>query len=304
MLRRVLLFITTNVLVIATISIIIGVLGIHPYLSKYGIDYTQLAIFCALWGMTGSFISLLLSKFMAKMAMGVVIINPKTATRDEHFLLDIIYTEAKRAGLSRMPEVGIYHSPELNAFATGPSRNHALVAVSSGLLNNMNRDEIEAVLAHEISHIANGDMVTMTLIQGIINSFAMFLSRIVAYAISVAISRGDDREEGISTLAFNILTIVFDILFTVLGSMIVAAFSRWREYRADAGGARLAGREKMIAALQRLRSTMDREDDRAPSLAALKISHHPSWLEVFSSHPPLDKRIARLQEHSNENPGF
>lgn len=295
MMKRVLLFLATNILVIATISMITSALGLHGYLTKYGIDYTQLAIFCAIWGSAGAFISLFLSKFMAKMAMGVVIINPNNATKEERFLLEIIYSLANKAGLKTMPEVGIYASPELNAFATGPSKNNSLVAVSSGLLANMNRNEIEAVLGHEISHVANGDMVTMTLIQGIVNAFAMFLSRIAAYAVSIALSRGDERSGDISYLTYSILTFVFDILFTLLGTILVAAFSRWREYRADFGGAKLAGRDNMIAALRRLQATSEIEDDRAPSLAALKISHHSNWLALFSTHPPLDKRISRLQ---------
>lgn len=296
MLKRILLFIATNILVIATISIITSALGLHSYLTTYGINYTQLAIFCALWGTVGSFISLLLSKFMAKMAMGVVIINPNNATREERFILEIVYQLAKRAGLKTMPEVGIYRSPELNAFATGPTKNNALVAVSSGLLMSMNREEIEAVLGHEISHVGNGDMITMTLVQGVVNAFSMFLSRIIAYAISIGLSRGEERSEAPSAVYF-ILTLVFDILFTFLGSiLVVAPYSRWREYRADAGGAKLAGRDNMIAALRRLQKGADIEDDRAPSLAALKISHHPSWLELLSTHPPIEKRIARLQE--------
>lgn len=295
MLKRVLLFIATNVLVIATISIIISVLGLHTYLTAYGIDYEKLALFCVVWGMGGAFISLLMSKFIAKMAMSVVIINPNNATREERFLLEIIYSLANKAGLKKMPEVGIYRSPELNAFATGPSRNNSLVAVSSGLLMSMNRDEIEAVLGHEISHIANGDMVTMTLIQGVVNSFALFLSRVIAYSISLAM-RGDEKSSEFSYMTYSLLTIVFDILFTLLGTILVAAFSRWREYRADSGGAKLSGRDKMIAALKRLQNTSDIEDDRAPSLAAFKIARHPNWLEIFSTHPPLEKRIARLQE--------
>lgn len=294
MLNRVLLFLGTNLLIITTISVITSALGLHHYLSAHGLDYRQLAVFCALWGMGGSLISLWLSKVIAKMAMGVVIINPKTATRDEHFLLDIVQSLAKSAGLKRMPEVGIYHSPEINAFATGPSQNNALVAVSSGLLAGMNRQEIEGVLGHEISHIANGDMVTMTLIQGVINAFALFFSRVLAYAVSIALSRGDERSGDISYLTYSIFTFVFDILFTVLGSLLVAAFSRYREYRADAGGAKLAGRGNMVAALQRLQATTSLEDDSAPSLAALKIANHPAWLEWFSTHPPLQKRIARL----------
>jgi|SRR5579885_1518444 heat shock protein HtpX len=298
MFKRVLLFIATNILVITTISIIFSVLGLHSFLTSYGIDYESLAIFCLIWGMGGAFISLLLSRFIAKLAMGVVIINPNNATREERFLLELIYSLANKAGLKSMPEVGIYRSPELNAFATGPAKNRALVAVSSGLLMSMNRDEIEAVLGHEISHIANGDMVTMTLIQGVINSFAMFLSRIIAYSISVAM-RGDERSGEFSYVAYNLLTFVFDILFTLLGSILVAAFSRWREFRADSGGAKLAGREKMIAALRRLQNASEIEDARAPSLAAFKIAHHSNWLEIFSTHPPLEKRIARLQQNRN-----
>lgn len=294
MFKRILLFIATNVLVIATISIITSLLGLHSYLTSYGIDYKQLAIFCAIWGTTGAFISLLMSKFIAKMSMGVVIINPNNATREEYFLLEIIHRLVRKAGITTMPEVGIYSSPEVNAFATGPTKNHALVAVSSGLLANMNRDEVEAVLGHEISHVANGDMITMTCIQGVVNAFSLFLSRIIAYAIAQGM-RSDERDGSFSYVTYSLLSIVFDILFTFLGTILVAAFSRWREYRADAGGAKLAGRDNMIAALRRLQQTYEVEDERAPSLAAFKISHHSSWLELLSSHPPLEKRIARLQ---------
>ena len=299
MLKRLMLFLATNILVIATISIITSALGLHGYLSVHGLNYQQLATFCFIWGMGGAFIALLLSKFIAKRAMGVVVINPKNATRDEHFLLDIIYDLAKKSGLRKMPEVGIYHSPELNAFATGPSRKNALVAVSSGLMINMNRDEITGVLGHEISHIANGDMVTMTLVQGTINAFSMFLSRVAAYAISIGLSRDEEKSAEFSYYTFSILTIFFDIFFTLLGSILVAAYSRRREYRADKGGAKLAGRDNMIDALKRLQRTADIEDDRAPSLSALKISHHSSWLQLFSSHPPLEKRIARLSRMPN-----
>lgn len=295
MIKRIALFIATNALVIATISIVTSLLGLHGYLTQYGIDYQKLAIFCALWGSGGAFISLLLSKFIAKMAMDVVIINPKNATREETFLLEIIRNLSRKAGLRNMPEVGIYRSPEVNAFATGPSKNNSLIAVSSGLLMNLNRDEVEAVLGHEISHVANGDMVTMTLIQGVVNSFALFLSRIIAYAVSLSLSRGDERNGEFSYLTYSLLTLVFDILFTLLGSILVAAFSRWREFRADRGGAKLAGRESMIAALRRLQQTIDLEDERAPSLATFKIAHKPSWMDLFSSHPPLSKRISRLE---------
>lgn len=294
MVKRVLLFIATNVLVIATLSIFISLLGIQPYLTANGINYKSLAIFCAIWGMGGAFISLLMSKFMAKHLMDVQIIDPQSASGSERALLNTVYSLSQRAGLPKNPEVGIYNSPEINAFATGPSKNNALVAVSAGLLQGMNQQEVEAVLAHEISHVANGDMVTMTLIQGVVNAFAMFLSRIVAYVISMAMSR-DEEGQGISYLAYAGLTFVFDILFTLLGSILVAAFSRWREYRADAGGARLAGKDKMIDALQRLKAGTGIQDNRAPAIAALKISQPSGWLSLFSSHPSLDARIARLR---------
>lgn len=295
MFKRIALFLATNLLVIATLSIVTSALGLHQYLSAHGLDYRALAIFCLIWGMGASLISLLFSKTIAKFAMGVVIINPRNATHDERFLLDIVYQLAKQAGLKSIPEVGIYHSPEINAFATGPSQHQALVAVSSGLLNGMNHDEIEGVIAHEISHIANGDMVTMTLLQGVINAFALFFSRILAYAAAIALSRGDDRQDAISYLTYSLFTLVFDILFTLFGSVLVAAYSRHREYRADQRGAALAGKPAMIAALKRLAATANLEDDRAPSLAAFKIANHKAWIALFSTHPPLQKRIARLE---------
>lgn len=296
MVKRIVLFLLTNLLIIATISLVTSLLGIKPYLTKHGLDYQSLALFCAVWGTAGAFISLALSKFMAKQFMGVRVIDPQRATGLEQRLLSIVYGLAQKVGIHTMPEVGVYDSPEINAFATGPTKNKALVAVSSGLLNRMNTDEIEGVLGHEISHIANGDMVTMTLIQGIVNAFAMFLSRIIAYLIASATSGSRNNEgESISYLAFYTLTIVFDILFTLLGSLVTAAFSRWREYRADRGGAQLAGKYKMIAALERLKGTLEIEDNRAPSLATLKIAHKPSIFHWWASHPSLDARIERLQ---------
>lgn len=299
MFSRVLLFLATNILVIATISIVTNLLGLHSYLTAHGINYLSLAIFCTLWGTAGAFISLLTSKFIAKKSMGVNIIDPNTAVGEEKNILELIHQLARKAGLKTLPEVGIYNSPELNAFATGPTKNNSLLAVSSGLLQKMNPDQIEGVLGHEISHITNGDMVTMTLILGIINAFALFLSRLVAYVISVG-AAGRNNNEGTTNSPgplFFMLSMVFDILFTFLGSILVAAFSRHREYRADKGGAILAGRNKMIAALQALQKAMEPEDTRAPSLATLKISHKSSGFRaLFSSHPPLELRIARLQK--------
>ena len=300
MFKRVLLFIGTNILVIATISIVTHLLGLHTYLTTHGINYQSLAIFCAFWGTAGAFISLLLSKFIAKKSMGVEVIDPNaTQTEEQRNILDIVHGLARKAGLTTMPEVGIYQSSELNAFATGATKKNSLVAVSSGLLQKMNRDEIEGVLGHEISHITNGDMVTMTLLQGIINAFALFLSRIVAYIISMGAAGRDDSQESITGPGpmFYMLTMMFDVLFTLLGSILVATFSRYREYRADRGGSNLAGRNNMIAALQALQRNMQPEDTRAPSLATLKISHKSAGLRaLFSSHPPLELRIARLQQ--------
>ncbi len=241
-----------------------------------------------------------MSKFIAKKSMGVKLVDVNTTQTEERTLLDIVHGLIRKVGLTTMPEVGIYQSAELNAFATGPSKNRSLVAVSSGLLQKMNPDEIEGVLGHEISHVANGDMVTMTLLQGVINAFALFLSRIVAYIISMGVAGRNENQESVAGPGpmFYLLSIVFDILFTLLGSILVAAFSRYREYRADKGGAILAGRSKMIAALQALQAAMAPEDTRAPSLANLKISHKSyGFRALFSSHPPLELRIKRLEEN-------
>ena len=207
-----------------------------------------------------------------------------------------MYALARRVGLQTMPEVGVYSSPEVNAFATGPTKNRALVAVSSGLFQVMDAEETEAVLGHEISHVANGDMVTMTLIQGVVNAFALFLSRIIAYIISMVVSKGEENQRGFSYMTFYMFTIVFDILFTLLGSIVTAAFSRWREYRADTGGAKLVGRKNMIDALEKLKTTLNIQDKRAPSLAALKMSQPRGIMAIFASHPSLDDRIARLEK--------
>lgn len=297
MIKRIFLFIITNALVIATISIVISLLGLHPYLSSKGIDYRTLAIFCALWGTGGAFISLWMSKVVAKTSMGVQVIDPATASGQQQYFLNKVYNLAKGVGLNKMPEVGFYESPELNAFATGPSKNNSLVAISTGLLQNMQSNEVEAVLGHEISHVANGDMVTMTLIQGITNAFALFLSRIIAYAITLGMSRGDQESSSAgSSMTFVGLTVLFDVMFTLLGSIVVASFSRHREYRADAGGAKLTGRTNMIEALKKLQEFSQIQDQRAPSLAALKISHQKSWTTLFASHPPIEERIKRLEK--------
>lgn len=294
--KRILLFIAVNVLVLVTISLILNLLHVQPYLSKTGLDYNSLMIFCLIWGMVGAFISLALSRIMAKWLMGVQVIDPKQAVGQERQLLEIVYNLARQAGLSTMPEVGIYQSSEVNAFATGPSQSRSLVAVSSGLLRRMNTPEIEAVLAHEISHITNGDMVTMTLLQGVVNAFVMFFARVLAYAVMRLGRQRDDGEIG-SPFLYTMLVFVFEIMFMILGTIVIATYSRFREYRADAGGARLVGRDKMIMALRALERTTEIHDPHAeqPAFQAMKISNTKPFLRLFSSHPPLEERIARLE---------
>lgn len=295
--KRVLLFIAVNALVLVTISIILNVLDVKPYLTQNGIDYDTLMIFCFVWGMGGAFISLALSRVMAKWMMGVQVIDANRASGQERELVDMVYKLARNAGLSTMPQVGIYQSPEVNAFATGPTRARSLVAVSSGLLRRMNSSEVDAVLAHEIAHVANGDMVTMTLLQGVVNAFVMFFARVLAYAV-MRLGRQKDEDSSIgSPFMYSMLVFAFEIMFMVLGTIVIATYSRFREYRADAGGARLVGRDKMIAALQALDRTLQIEDPKTdkPAFQAFKISSNKPIMRLFSSHPPLADRIARLQ---------
>ena len=296
MIRRIFLFVLTNFLVMATISVVINLLGIKPYLSANGIDYSSLMAVCAIWGMAGAFISLLMSKVSAKWMMGVKIIDPNTSSPDLRELVRVVHELARRAQLPAMPEVGIYESPEVNAFATGPSKGNSLVAVSTGLLHRMGRSEVEGVLGHEIAHIANGDMVTMTLIQGVVNAFVMFFARVAAFAISNLMRDEDDR--GPSYMVQNVLIFVFDILFGLLGSMVVCYFSRQREFRADNGGASLAGRDKMIGALRALQSTSEMVDYRQASMQTLKISSPKGLFALLLTHPPLEQRIERLRQYA------
>ncbi|HOI41791.1 MAG TPA: protease HtpX [Elusimicrobiales bacterium] len=288
--KRIFLFVVLNVLVITTISITLNLLGLRPYISAYGIDYTSLMIFCLIWGMGGAFISLALSRVMAKWMMGVQVIDPNTADPALSRLVATVHNLAKAAGLPKMPEVGVYGSPEVNAFATGPTRSRSLVAVSAGLLEAMDRDQVEGVLGHEIAHIANGDMVTMTLLQGVINAMVMFLARVIAFFL---FRNSRDSGGGMQFL----VVIVLQIVLSFFGMILLAAFSRYREYRADAGGASLAGREKMIDALEGLRRTVKYADMTGHgSVAAFKISSKPGGLmSLLSTHPPLEERIARLK---------
>lgn len=285
------LIILINALVMVTISIILSVFNVQPYLNAYGINYASLMVYCLLWGFGGAFISLLLSKFMAKTMMGVQIIDPnQMSSPDEQWLVQTVHRLAQHASLPKMPEVGIYQGDDMNAFATGPSKSNSLVAVSTGILRKMNRNELEGVLAHEVAHIANGDMVTMVLIQGIVNAFGMFLSRIAAFALSQVV---DEKKAPIVRL---IATIVFDILFNFLGMFVVAYFSRRREFRADAGSASLGGKDKMIQALQRLQHEMLPPPEEKSPVATLQISdRRKSFMSALSTHPPLEERIARLQ---------
>jgi heat shock protein HtpX len=287
--KRILLFVATNLAIMITISIFLSLLGIGGYrLPGGGLDYGALMVFSLIWGMAGSFISLALSRFMAKRAMGVQLVDGRTGHEELDWLHATVRQLTDRAGLP-MPEVGIYDSPEVNAFATGPSRNRSLVAVSTGLLRGMRRDEVEGVLAHEVSHIQNGDMVTMTLIQGVVNAFVIFFARVIA---NIARNAVDERS---SYLVGLLTTIALDIAFGILGMMVVAWFSRAREFRADAGAGALAGKGKMIAALQRLQQNTQMVDTSNPSLATMKISGARGMLALLSTHPPLEARIAALQ---------
>lgn len=300
MAKRIFLFLTVNFLVMITLSVILSLFNVRPYLNAYGIDYNSLMIFCLVWGMGGAFISLALSKTMAKWMMGVQVIDPDKARGEEKELVDKVHDLCRQAHFTYMPEVAIYRSSEPNAFATGPSQKRSLIAVSSGLLNRMSSQELEGVLSHEIAHIQNGDMVTMALVQGVVNAFVMFLARILAFAFS---SLGKSREEGssgFSYLAYNLFVILFEVVFMVLGSLVVAWFSRYREFRADLGGSHIAGKQKMIAALEALQRMHNIQDPATakPSFDSLKISSSKKlgWTRFFASHPPLELRIQRLKE--------
>ncbi len=291
--KRILLFLATNFAVLIVLGIVLQVLGVDSLLAENQADLNlqALLVFAAVFGMGGSLISLAISKWMAKRSMGVQIIDvPANGT--EQWLLETVRLQADRAGIG-MPEVGIFPANEPNAFATGMNRNNALVAVSSGLLQNMTSDEVEAVLGHEISHVANGDMVTLGLIQGVVNTFVIFLSRVVGHVVDRVVFK---TEQGYGP-AYYITSIVAQIVFSILASAIVMWFSRWREFHADAGGAQLAGRDKMIAALRRLQMAQQ-PHDLPGELAAFGISGGLSGglKKLFMSHPPLDERIAALED--------
>lgn len=298
--KRVMLFVLTNILVIAVVSTLIQFLGLQPYLTNQGINYLSLLIFCALFGFVGAFISLQLSRWTAKRSMGVQLIDPANPRgRTESEVVDLVRSLCTRLNIRTLPEIGIYNSPELNAFATGPSQDRALLAISSGLLERMDPGSLEGVIGHEMSHIANGDMVTMTLLQGVVNTFVMFLSEIMVFAIENALRNRDDNRRG-GGLGFFAQYMLIQLLQTVLmllASPLIYFYSRRREYAADAGSARATGRENMIHALETLKRFTQVQDNRAPALSTFKINGRGQGLValLYASHPPLDKRIEALK---------
>lgn len=296
MMKRVFLFLTVNILVMIAgsflINVVLNLLGLGPAVTAQGINYTSLMVICFVWGMAGSFISLRLSRWIAKRAYGVELQSP---TGRHGQMVMKVHQLAKAAGLSTMPEVGIYEANDINAFATGHSKNSSLVAVSSALIHRMDTDETEAILAHEISHIANGDMVTMALVQGIVNAFVMFFAQLATMALDNLMRGDDDNGRGMGFFMRNMVYMFFQVIFGILASPIIFGFSRWREYRADAGSAKLAGKHKMIKALEALERNYDQLKSVEANQAAFQISAKDGFAELFSSHPPLKKRIAALK---------
>jgi heat shock protein HtpX len=291
--KRVALFLITNIAVIAVLSITLRILGVERILdeSGTGLDINNLLVFAAVFGFGGAFISLAMSKWTAKRFTGAQVIE-QPANAEQQWLMQTVAQQAKQAGIG-MPEVAVYDSPDVNAFATGMSRNNALVAVSTGLLNRMSRDEAEAVLGHEVSHVANGDMVTLALIQGVVNTFVIFLSRVIGHTVDRVVFK---NEQGHGP-AFWITAIIAELVLGILASIIVMWFSRQREFRADQGGAALAGRGKMIAALKRLQQSVE-QPHLPDQLAAFGISGGlgEGVKKLFMTHPPLEERIAALQQ--------
>lgn len=288
--KRVLLFLVTNLAILLLLSVTMRLFGIQPYINEYGLNYNSLLVFAAVFGMGGAFISLAMSKWTAKRFTGAQVIDsPRSA--EEQWLVSTVARQAQQAGIGT-PEVAIYDAPDINAFATGMNRNNALVAVSAGLLRSMTRPEAEAVLAHEVSHVANGDMVTLALIQGVVNTFVIFLSRVIGQTVDRVVFR-NERGHGIG---FWITVFIAEMVLGLLATLVVMAFSRHREFRADAGGAGLAGRENMIAALERLRSSLG-EPHLPDQLAAFGISGSvgQGLRRLLMSHPPLEERIEVLR---------
>jgi heat shock protein HtpX len=293
--KRIFLFFLINILVVAAIGLILSVTGLDRIVYSYGANLEGLMIMCLLWGFLGAFMSLAFSRIAAKMFMGVKLIDPASANGNAREIVEIVHAHARRVGISTMPQVGVYDSPEINAFATGPTKNRALVAVSSGLVQRMDRSQLEGVLGHEMSHIANGDMVTMTLIQGVVNAFVLFVSHLLVRVIDSAL-RDRNGRGGLGGFTRYFVFNIISGFISFLAFPIVAWFSRQREYRADAGGAQLAGRDKMVAALNALKGTEMFMDRAHQEVATLKISGKPSrFMQLMSTHPSLDERIRRLE---------
>jgi heat shock protein HtpX len=288
--KRIFLFIVTNLAIVLTLSIVAAFLGVGTGIGPEGLNLQALAVFCLFWGMGGAFISLQMSRWIAKRATGVQLVDGRTGDRQADWLYETVARLARQANLP-VPEIGIYESPEVNAFATGPSKSRSLVAVSSGLLRSMRPDEVEGVLAHEIAHIANGDMVTMTLLQGVMNAFVMFAARVIAYALT----RSGDSRNNNGGGSYYLIVIVLQIVLGILAALVVNWFSRYREFKADHGGATLAGRERMLGALRRLAANRELVDTQHQALATMKINGARGWATLFSTHPPLEERIAALE---------
>lgn len=293
--KRIFLLIATNFAVIALLSVVIQIFGIDQWLAQRGQNYQALLVISTIFGFGGAFVSLLISKWIAKRTMGVRVIDQPRGEL-EQWLVATVRSQAEKAGIG-MPEVGVFDSPDPNAFATGASRNSALVAVSTGLLNNMRRDEVEAVLGHEVSHVANGDMITLTLIQGVLNTFVIFLARIIGGIVDSAM-RGNNDNRG-PGMGYFLIVMVAQVILGLFASIIVAWFSRRREFRADAGGADLAGARSMIGALAALKRAHT-PSQLPESMKAFGInSEKPGALaQLFMSHPPLDERIAALEQRT------
>ncbi|MDR5897879.1 protease HtpX [Halomonas vilamensis] len=294
---RIVLFLATNLAILLVASITLRLFGVDSYLSSQGINFTSLLIFCFVFGMAGSMISLFISKWMAKRSTGTVIIETPS-NQTEQWLLDTVKALAREAGI-KTPEVGIFPAQQSNAFATGWNKDAALVAVSAGLLNRMQPEEVRAVLAHEIGHVANGDMVTLALIQGVVNTFVMFFARVVAHLVDNFLKSRSDGEGGLGFMGYFAVVIVAEIVFGLVASAIVAWFSRFREYRADEAGARLAGTGAMVNALARLKAETELPDQMPDTLRAMAITKGQTRSlteRLFASHPPLDDRIRALKE--------
>ncbi|HLQ71489.1 MAG TPA: protease HtpX [Bacillota bacterium] len=288
--KRIFYFLLTNVLVLTTIGIVLSLTGAYNYIGSDGINFGSLLVFSAIVGFAGAFVSLAISRWMAKRMMGVKVIDPDNPKNQyEAMVVEKVHRLARAAGLMYMPEVGIYNSSEVNAFATGPSKKRSLVAVSAGLLQEMDDDAVEGVIAHEVAHISNGDMVTMTLLQGVVNTFVVFLARVVAFAVSRFV-----REE-LAPIVHFLAIIVFQIVFSILGSIVVYAYSRHREFHADRGGADIAGKDKMRHALEMLKAYGNRIQgkEEQTAIATLKINGKRG-VSLFSSHPDINERIDRL----------